>query len=204
MATTGSVGAVRPARTVEGIKQQHGVFTEPPVVRWLFSDTRSAWIWLVLRVWLGWRWLEAGLGKVGNPAWTGDQAGAAVAGFLKGALAKTAGEHPDVPAWYAWFIERVALPHAPLFGHLVAYGEVLIGVALILGLFTGIAAFAGSFMNANFLFAGTVSSNPVMFIVATWLVLAWRVAGWYGADRWVLPALGTPWQPGAVFAGRRR
>ena len=203
MATTGGVGAMRPARAVEGIKQQHGVFTEPPVVRWLFSDTRSAWIWLVLRVWLGWQWLEAGLNKVGNPAWTGDQAGAAVAGFLKGALAKTTGEHPDVPAWYAWFIERVALPNAPLFGHLVAYGEVLIGVALILGLFTGIAAFAGSFMNANFLFAGTVSMNPVMFIVATWLVLAWRVAGWYGVDRWALPALGTPWQPGAVFERRR-
>ena len=52
-------------------------------------------------------------------------------------------------------------------------------------------------MNASFLFAGTVSSNPLLFILATWLVLAWKVAGWYGLDRWALPLLGTPWAAGA-------
>jgi thiosulfate dehydrogenase [quinone] large subunit len=31
------------------------------------------------------------------------------------------------------------------------------------------------------------------------LILAWRNAGWIGLDRWVLPALGTPWQPGTLF-----
>jgi len=184
--------------TISG-KAVHGVFEEPPISRWLFADTRSGWIWLVLRVWLGWKWLEAGLHKVGNPVWTGPQAGGAVTGFLKGALAKTTGEHPDVPGWYAWFIERVALPNAKLFSYLVAYGEVLVGIALIVGVLTGVAAFFGSLMNVAFLFAGTVSTNPAMFIVATWLVLAWRVAGWYGLDRWVLPALGTPWRPGAAF-----
>lgn len=180
-------------------QQAHGKFQEPALARWLLADTRSAWIWLALRVWLGWQWLQAGLHKVGAPAWTGEQAGAAVARFLEGALAKAAGERPDVPWWYAGFIERVALPNARVFSYLVAYGETLIGIALILGLFTGIAAFMGSFLNVNFLFAGTVSSNPLLFIVATWLVLAWRVAGWYGLDRWLLPALGTPWQPGTAF-----
>lgn len=92
--------------------------------------------------------------------------------------------------WYAWFIQNVALPNASLFSHLVAFGEVAVGIALILGLFTGIAAFFGGLMNANFLLAGTVSSNPVLFILATWLVLGWRVAGWLGLDRWVLPRLG--------------
>lgn len=104
-----------------------------------------------------------------------------------------------MPGWYGWFIERVALPNAKLFSYLVAYGEVLVGVALILGVLTGLAAFFGSLINVAFLLAGTVSTNPLMFIVATWIVLAWRVAGWYGRDRWVLPALGTPWHPGAVF-----
>ncbi|HEY8414171.1 MAG TPA: DoxX family protein [Thermaerobacter sp.] len=180
-------------------RERHGVFEEPPFARWLFADTRSAWIWLVLRLWLGWEWLQAGLHKVGNPKWTGAEAGAAVTGFLKGALAKTTGEHPDVAGWYAWFIDRIALPNAKLFSFLVAWGEVLVGIALILGIFTGLAAFFGTFMNVNFLFAGTVSSNPIMFVVGTWLVLAWRVAGWYGLDRWVLPALGTPWHRGMVF-----
>lgn len=58
---------------------------------------------------------------------------------------------------------------------------------------TGIAAFFGATMNMSFLLAGTVSSNPVMFMIAIVLILAWKVAGWYGLDRWVLPRLGTPW-----------
>jgi len=51
-------------------------------------------------------------------------------------------------------------------------------------------------MNVNYLMAGTVSTNPLLFVLATWLVLAWRVAGWWGLDRWLLPRLGTPWAPG--------
>lgn len=165
---------------------------EPAITRTLFSDTRLAPLWLLLRLYVGWEWLQAGWHKVTSPAWVGPQAGTAVGGFLKGALSKAGGDHPDVTPWYAWFIEHVALPNAALFSHLVAFGEVAVGVALILGLLTGFAAFFGGLMNANFLLAGTVSSNPALFILATWLVLGWRVAGWLGLDRWVLPHLGVP------------
>lgn len=175
---------------------------EPAPVRWLLADPRSAWVWVVPRLWLGWRWLEAGMAKVGNPAWTGAQAGAAITGFIQGALQRTAGEHPEVAGWYASFLKNVVLPNAPFWARLVAYGEVLVGLGLILGFLTGIAAFFGSFMNFSFLLAGTSGANPVMFAVATAIVLGWRVAGWIGLDRWLLPALGTPWEPGRVI--RRR
>lgn len=174
---------------------------EPRLSRLLFADTRLATLWLVVRVYVGWEWLHAGWSKVMSPAWTGDQAGAAISGFLKGALKKTSGAHPDVQGWYAAFIEHVALPNSALFSYLVAYGELLVGVALILGIFTGIAAFFGAFMNMNFLFAGTVSTNPVLFVLELFLILAWRTAGWIGLDRWVLPALGTPWHRGSAFRG---
>lgn len=49
-------------------------------------------------------------------------------------------------------------------------------------------------MSVSYLFAGTLSTNPLLFILATWLVLGWKVAGWYGLDRWALPFLGTPWE----------
>jgi len=173
--------------------------SDPPVARALFSDVRWAWIWLILRLYLGWNWLEAGWGKVGSPAWTGDNAGAAITGFVNGALQKTAGEHPDVPGWYAWFLQTLVLPYPVFWSYLVVAGEVLVGIALIIGLFTGIAAFFGSFMNVSYLLAGTVSVNPILFIIATWLVLAWKTAGWWGLDRWVLPALGVPWRPGLIF-----
>lgn len=176
-------------------------FDDPPVERLLFNDVRLSWLWLVLRLWLGWQWLEAGWGKVQNPAWVGAGAGAPIRGFVQGALSKTGGEHPDVPGWYAWFLQNVVQTNAGLWSNLVAYGEVLVGIALVLGLFTGIAAFFGGFMNFNYLLAGTVSTNPMMFLVAGLLVLAWKTAGWLGLDRVVLPLFGTPWAPGKLFRG---
>ncbi|MCA9873372.1 MAG: DoxX family membrane protein [Anaerolineales bacterium] len=172
---------------------------DPPIAQVLFGTVRWAWVWLLLRLYVGYEWLMAGWGKLNNPAWTGANAGAALTGFINGALAKTGGEHPDVQTWYAWFLQHAVLPNAPLWSRLVAWGEFLVGIALILGIFTGIAAFFGSFMNINYLMAGAVSTNPILFVIATWLVLAWKVAGWWGLDRWILPALGTPWRPSYVF-----
>ncbi|WP_216328305.1 DoxX family membrane protein [Deinococcus aestuarii] len=163
---------------------------EPWLSRLLFADTRLAPLWALIRIYVGWQWLEAGWHKVTDSAWVGSQAGTAITGFLRGALERAGGERPSVSGWYAWFIENVALPNATLFSYLVALGEVAVGLALVLGLLTGLAAFFGGLMNANFLLAGTLSTNPVLFILATWLVLGWRVAGWWGLDRWVLPRLG--------------
>ncbi len=175
-------------------------FEDPPIARALFGSVRWAWIWLILRLYVGWEWLHAGWGKLNNPAWTGDNAGAAITGFVNGALTKASGEHPDVQGWYAAFLQNVVLAYPQTWSYMVTFGELLVGIALILGIFTGIAAFFGSVMNMNYLLAGAVSTNPVLFAIATWLVLAWKVAGWWGVDRWLLPALGTPWRPGVIFA----
>lgn len=172
---------------------------DSPIAKSLFGDVRWAWLWLTLRLYLGWQWLQAGWGKLHNPAWTGAKAGSAISGFVTNALTKASGEHPDVQGWYAWFLQHVVLNHSVFWSYLVSWGETLVGIALILGIFTGIAAFFGSFMNLSYLLAGTVSVNPVLFVIATWLVLAWKTAGWWGLDRWILPALGTPWRPGYIF-----
>jgi thiosulfate dehydrogenase [quinone] large subunit len=187
----------RPATRVStrGVKR----IEDPPVALALFGDVRWAWVWLILRLYAGWEWLQAGWGKLHSVAWTGPQAGASIAGFVNGALSQASGAHPNVQAWYATFLRDAVLPHAVIFSYLVSWGEFLVGIALILGIFTGIAAFFGSFMNMNYLLAGAVSTNPILLAIATWLVLAWKIAGWWGLDRWILPALGTPWSPGYVF-----
>jgi thiosulfate dehydrogenase (quinone) large subunit len=166
---------------------------EPPLAKFLFASPKVALVWLVVRVYVGYEWFMAGWDKLQNPAWVGENAGAAVTGFLNGALSKTSGLHPDVSGWYASFIQNVALPNAETFSYLVVYGEVAIGVALILGLFVGISAFFGTFLNLNFLFAGTVSTNPILLLLQLFLILAWRVAGWWGLDRKALPKVGVPW-----------
>ena len=172
---------------------------EPRISRFLFADTRFAWFWLIVRVYVGWEWFYAGWEKLHNPVWVGSKAGTAVHGFLMGALNKTAGAHPDVQGWYAHFLNGFVNHHVIGFSYLITLGEIFVGAALILGLFTGIAAFFGSFMNMNYLMAGTVSTNPVLLILGLFLILAWRIAGWIGLDRYALPALGTPWQLGKIF-----
>lgn len=170
------------------------IIEESPLSKFFFSDTKAAWLWLFVRVYLGVEWLVAGWEKVTNPSWVGPHAGAAIQGFVKGALTKTAGPHPDVSFWYAWFLHNFVVPHPHAWSFVIAYGELLVGVALVIGALTGIAAFFGLFMNLNYLLAGTVSVNPILFTLSIALILAWKVAGWVGLDRWLLPLLGTPWK----------
>lgn len=167
-------------------------YPEPRITQILFASKGAAIVWGVLRVYLGWLWLSAGWGKVTNPAWVGADAGTALSGYLGGALQRAQAESPSVSGWYAWLVEYAFLPNAGWFTYVVAFGQVAVGVALILGFLVGLSAFFGGLMNVNFMLAGTLSTNPIMFIFATWLVLAWRVAGYYGVDRWVLPRIGAP------------
>lgn len=162
---------------------------ESPFSHFFVADTRSAWFWLIVRLYVGWEWFQAGWDKIQNPVWAGSQAGAALNGFVQGALAKTGGAHPDVQGWYAWFLTHAVLPHTVAWSNLVAYGEVLVGIALILGFLTGFAVFFGMFMNFNYMLAGTVSLNPILFVLSLGLILAWRVSGYIGFDRYILPLL---------------
>jgi thiosulfate dehydrogenase (quinone) large subunit len=87
---------------------------------------------------------------------------------------------------------------------LVSIAELVVGILLIVGLITGIAAFIGALMNFSYIFAGSAGVNPLFIIISLFLIMAWRVAGWYGLDRIVLPKLGTPWQPGPMFRRKQR
>ena len=166
---------------------------DPPFARFLFSDTRAAWFWLLVRVWLGWQWIDASLHKLNNPAWV--QTGEAVKGFWTNAVAiPEVGRPPVNFDWYRTFLQLLLDNEAYRWlGPMIAYGELLIGIGLILGAFTGIAAFFGALLNWNFMMAGTASSNPLLFALAVAIILAWKVAGYVGADYYLLRFLGTPW-----------
>src|SRR2546429_7680803 len=43
---------------------RHTVIADPPLARFLFSDTRMAIVWLALRVYVGYSWLDAGWHKI--------------------------------------------------------------------------------------------------------------------------------------------
>jgi thiosulfate dehydrogenase (quinone) large subunit len=170
-----------------------------PLAHFLFHDTNSAVLWLVVRVYVGLSWFTAGLDKIQGGGWVGSGAGAALKGFVLGAIGKSSGAHASVQGWYADFLNNFVVPNVAAFSFVVAFGELLVGIALIIGAFTGVAAFFGAFMNMNYMLAGTTSTNPILGFLELFLILAWRVAGYYGADRWILPAIGTPWELGTAF-----
>lgn len=169
------------------------VIEEPPIVQQLLNNPRYSFIWLVIRIWLGWQWLEAGLNKIEDPAWI--QTGEALKSYWERAVAIPEGGRPAISFdWYRSFLQGLLDSQSyTWFAKLVAFGEFFIGVALILGLFVGIAAFFGGFMNWNFMMAGSASTNPLLFVAAIVLIMAWKVAGYIGADYFLLPKLGTPW-----------
>lgn len=174
----------------------------PAFTRFLFTNARAGLFWLPIRLFVGFAWLSSGIGKITSPEWTAG--GEALRGYWERAAAipEAPGRPPITYEWYRDFINLLLNANAESwFAWLIMIGEIAVGVALIVGLLTGVAAFFGAFMNMSFLLAGSASTNPIMFTLAVGLILAWRVAGYYGVDRYLLPMLGTPWKPGSL-AGR--
>jgi thiosulfate dehydrogenase [quinone] large subunit len=180
--------------------QKNITISDPPLAKSLFASTRWAWVWLIVRLYVGYTWLTSGWGKLSEPGWV--QTGEMLKGFWERAV--TIPEAPARPAiafdWYRILIQSLLDSGSyTWFAKLIVASEILVGIALILGLFTGITAFLAGFMNWNFMMAGSASINPVLFTFSILLILAWKIAGWWGLDRWVLPLLGTPWKPGRLF-----
>lgn len=173
--------------------------TDPPLAQFFSASPGSSSFWFTVRMYLGYTWLTAGIEKFQSPAWT---SGAALKGFWTAAAAP-----PKDPAhaavafewyrnllsfmvdqgWYTWFT------------WVIMFGETLIGIGLLVGALTGAAAFFGALLNFSFGLAGVAGVNPLLLVLAILVVWAWKVAGFYGLDRLLLPGLGTFYQPGTIF-----
>lgn len=167
--------------------------TNPPLFRLIFDDTRLAILWLVVRILLGLTWLDSAFTKLNDPAWM--QTGEALKSFWMAAVkVPDTGRPPIAFGWYRSFLQFMLDSGSyTWFAKLVAGAELLVGVGLIVGLFVGGFAFLGAFLNWNYLMAGSASTNPILFLAALLLMFAWKTAGYYGLDRYLLPRLGAVW-----------
>ena len=133
----------------------------------------------IVRISLGWMWFSSGIGKVmGGEFHAG--------GFLQAAVDNPVlkGGGGEIVAYplYVGFLENVAIPYADVFSFMVMWGEVFIGLALMVGLFTKTAGLFGGVMNTSFLLAGTVSTNPLMLLMIIPILVSKRNAGRVGLD----------------------
>lgn len=154
------------------------------ISRWFRESLVASVLLLIARLYVGWKWLDAGWHKLMN--------GFDASGFLKNAIAKPPADSATKEFIYPRFVsflEHFALPNAKLFNVLIPYGEFLVGLGLILGTFTVTAAFFGMLMNFMFLLAGTVSSNPWLVIFEILILIGSSNSGRLGGDHWVLPFL---------------
>ena len=100
--------------------------------------------------------------------------------------------------WYKDFLETVVLPHATLFATLQTIGEIAVGVGLLLGLMTRLAAPVGLFLALNFgLATQWMSPNQQGFhlvLVTSMLIFLLTGAGrTWGLDAWLSRARRMRW-----------
>lgn len=190
-----------------------GQVDDPSFWKALTGNVYMSVLWLPLRLVLGIHWLQAGWHKTQEAGWalSGEgmvrqadgtmapgflERGQSMEGFLRGAYTPNpeTGATKAVFGWYANVLEFIVdNGWTSWLGPMIAWGEVLVGLGLILGGLIGFAAFFGTVMNMSFMLAGTVSANPWMFAMTVFIIIGWKVAGYLGLDRWLLPMLGTPW-----------
>ncbi len=105
--------------------------------------TNDSAVWLALvRIFFGYIWLQAGIEKMAG--------GGFVTGMAK-TLAAFASKNPY--PWEQSFLTQVAIPNATLFGNLAMYGEILVGISLLIGVFSEIGTIGGLVMSVAYLFA---------------------------------------------------
>lgn len=200
----------------EGVKIEattnttRGQADDPSFWKLLLGNAYFAVLWLPVRFFVGQEWLAAGEHKVRDAAWMDGSGTALVApgepvGFWERIVVIPEQGRPAITyAWYRDFIQwMIDNDWAGTMARVIAVGELLVGIGLIVGALVGIAAFFGTLMNFNFMLAGSASTNPVLFAIGVFLVLGWKVAGYFGIDRVLLPTMGAPWKAGSLITERK-
>jgi thiosulfate dehydrogenase [quinone] large subunit len=146
------------------------------VWEWIKQSKVLAVGWLAMRVWLGIMWIQAGWAKLfgAENAFFLHHNGAGVAGF--------AAHGTPAYTWWGSFLHGFVVPQAGWIGILVAVGEFTIGVALVAGLFTRIAALSSLALLFTYVMSGTASVCAFYALFAIVILTMWRTSSWIGAD----------------------
>lgn len=173
-----------------------------------FSKRSPNFFLVPLRIFLGVKWLMEGLSKVDSvlndptnifllPAKAAD----ATAAATEAAEGVSALPVPDF-IWKIgdWFMNLLFYNAdgsfnglAPVFQTLMVVGEILVGLALIVGLFTFFAALVSLLMSGMIYVSGNAAPEMLWYIFGAIAVLVGS-GSTFGLDYWVLPWLSERWK----------
>ena len=141
----------------------------------LKNSKLAALAWTAMRVWLGVMWIQAGAAKL----W-----GAEAAAFLHSSAGVAGFAAHGTPAysWWGSFLHGFVVPNAGALGVLIAVAEFAIGIALVAGLFTRVAALGSLALLFTYVMSGTASVCAFYALFAIVILVMWRTSSWIGAD----------------------
>lgn len=144
------------------------------------------WYVVILRLWIGYYLLQQGIRKYLRDFPHTDWIKAQI-----GDLDKV-----EIYAWYRSFLTGVVVPNRELFGYLVVWGEVLVGICLVVGLLTRFASVSGLFLMVNYLLGpgmargGATLAQEQTFMVAFLVFVLSNPGRTLGLDAWLFKKRG--------------
>jgi len=142
----------------------------------------SGWILVPLRLFLGVTFVYAGVQKLTDPQYFNP----AARGYIGHQIAAFALGSP-----LRGFLTNVAVPHATFFGALVAYGELAIGLGVLLGFLLRPATFFGLLINLTFFLSADWHVFPYFYGSDLVYAFCWLTLLLAGPTMQILPALDT-------------
>ncbi len=121
-------------------------FKRPPVRSWLLAE----WALVPLRLFLGVTFLYAGLQKLSNPGFFDGKAANSIQAQMAGS-ARFSPVHG---------LLTPLLHYAATIGYTIAFGEVAIGLGILVGLWTRVAAIAGALLSFMLFLTVSFHSSP--------------------------------------------
>lgn len=131
----------------------------------------GGWTLSLVRILTGWVFINYGwFSKIRDPR------------FLPGMeeTLRRMADHSAI-AVYRGFLEGIAIPHASAMGLCVAWGELLLGISLVLGAFTNLASLLGIFMLLN-LFLASRSLEALLYASLCLVFLRFSAGSRWGCD----------------------
>jgi thiosulfate dehydrogenase (quinone) large subunit len=150
--------------------------TYPGVLTWLRQSKYASIAWLAVRVWVGCMWVQAGWSKVfgaENPYFLHNN-GAGVAGF--------AGHGAAAYSWWGSIMHSFVVPNASWIAVIVAFGELAIGLGLVVGFLTRTAAVCSLLLLFTYIMSGTASVCAFYALCALIVLATWRTSTWISVD----------------------